>query len=131
LIAAVARRLTLGSFVLRAWSVLVVGALLAVAANSAHERFAWLSLFIAITFWLFDAYLSRQAGLLRKLTEHVRHHAEAGRDVVNPESIFDTRPVEGVRDALSVVVFSPTLLGFYGLLVGAIAAARAFSALTR
>jgi hypothetical protein len=122
LIGAVTRRLSLGSLMLRLWSVLIVGALLAISENRVHARFAWLSLFAAIGFWLFDAYLLQQATLFRKLIDHVRSLSDSE---LPAEFLLDTSGVEEDRDGFGAVVFSTKLVVFYGMLIVCIAVLRA------
>jgi uncharacterized membrane protein len=112
LIQAIINRMSVGSFVLKGWSVLVVAALLAVAAN-ASPRFAWLALFMAIAFWLLDAHFLRQVQLFRRLQERVRKLAETDLDFS-----LDTTPVDTETAAWSSVVFSRNPALFHGTVVG-------------
>jgi uncharacterized membrane protein len=112
LIQAIINRMSVGSFVLKGWSVLVVAALLAVAAN-ASPRFAWLALFMAIAFWLLDAHFLRQVQLFRRLQERVRKLADTDLDYS-----LDTAPVDTETAAWSSVVFSRNPGLFHGTVVG-------------
>jgi hypothetical protein len=118
MIQAIINRMSVGSFLLKGWSVLIAAALLAVAAN-ANARFAWLALFMAIAFWLIDGYLLRQAELFRKLQERVRKLPEAELDFS-----LDTAPVDTEAAAWSSVVFSRNLGLFHGTVIGLIAVTR-------
>ena len=123
LICSVIRRFSLGSLMLRGWSVLVVGALLAISTQRVHARFAWLSLFIAIAFWILDAYLLQQATLFRRLGQRVQNLTD---EEVLLDSPLDTTSVVEPSDAFGTVFFSTILVIFYGLLTSAIAGAIAF-----
>ena len=123
LICSVIRRFSLGSWMLRGWSVLVVGALLAISTQRVHARFAWLSLFIAISFWILDAYLLQQATLFRRLGERVQTLSD---EEVLMDSPLDTTSVVEPSDAFGTVFFSTILVIFYGLLTSAITGAIAF-----
>lgn len=112
-------RMVAGSFLVKGWSVAVVAALLAVAAQPPHARFAWLALFLGILFWGLDAHLLRQQRLFRKLYERVQKLDEADVDFC-----MDTAPVDGEASAFGSALFSSRLGLFYGAVIALIAVAR-------
>src|SRR4051794_9445728 len=98
IIRAVVNRMSRGSVVLRAWSVLIVGALVALTTDPVHARFAWLAIFMAICFWMLDAHVLRQARLYRKVHDRVRNTPES-----EVEFLLDTSAVDTERDAFRTV----------------------------
>lgn len=115
-IRALVTRMSVGSLLLKVWSVLIVAALLAVTVNPAHARFAWLALFMAITFWMLDAYFLRQARLFRKIYDRIQNLTESEIDF-----LLDTSPVDSEGDAWRSILFSKTPTVFYGAVIGVIA----------
>jgi hypothetical protein len=122
MIRVIIRRMALGALLLKGWSFLIVAALLAVAANPVRARFAWLGLFMAITFWVIDAHLLRQEVLFQRLYERVRELPEARLDFS-----LDTAPVDGEDAAWRSVFFAQRLLLFHGAIVAGIAVFRLFA----
>ena len=118
-IRAVINRMAIGSVVLRAWSVLIVGALVAITADPVHTRFAWLAIFMAICFWMLDAHLLRQARLYRKVHDRVRDTPESEIDF-----LLDTSAVDTDADAFRIVAFSLVPGIFYAGLIASVALAR-------
>jgi hypothetical protein len=120
-IRSVVNRMAMGSVVLRAWSVLIVGALVTITANPVHARFVWLALFMAICFWMLDAHLLRQARLYQKVHDRVRNTSESQIDF-----LLDTSAVDTGADAFQNVAFSRNPSVFYGGLIVSVAIARFF-----
>jgi hypothetical protein len=118
-IRAVATRMAMGSVVLRAWSVLIVGALVAITANPLHARFGWLAVFMAICFWMLDAHLLRQARLYRKVHDRVRDMPEAEVDF-----LLDTSAVDTDEEAFGTIALSRNPGAFYVGLIVCVAVAR-------
>jgi hypothetical protein len=112
-------RMVAGSFLLKAWSVAIVSALLAVATNVEHARFAWLALFMAIAFWVLDAHFSRQLGLFRRTYQRVQALPESAVDFS-----MDTAVVDGEATSFGSALFSKSLAAFYGTVLGLIGMAR-------
>lgn len=112
-------RMLVGSFLLKAWAVAIVAALLAVATNAEHARFAWLALFMAIAFWVLDAHFVRQLGLFRKTYERVQSQPESEVDFS-----MDTAVVDGEATSFGSALFSRSLGAFYGTVLGLIGVAR-------
>jgi hypothetical protein len=115
----IANRMQVGSSITKVWSIAVVAALLAVATNPAHARFAWLALFMTLAFWMLDAYFSRQAWLFRKMYERVLSLPESELD-------FDmsTAPVDDDATAFSTIFLSKALGAYYGTIVALIILVR-------
>src|SRR6185295_905276 len=118
-IQAIVRRMALGAVLLEGWSVLIVAGLLAVAHDPQSARFAWLALFLAITFWMLDAHLSRQKLLYRSL--HERVHAQPESEI---EYTLDTYPVDRETYAWRSEFFRRRLVLFHGGVILAIALIR-------
>lgn len=112
-------RMLAGSFLLKAWAVAIVSALLAVATNAEHARFAWLALFMAIAFWVLDAHFVRQLGLFRRTYERVKSQPESEIDFS-----LDTAVVDSDATSFGSALFSRSLGAFYGAVLGLIGVAR-------
>ena len=115
MIQAVVNRMSINSFLLKGWSVVLISALFALAAGDSQSLFVYLAYFPAIAFWILDAYFLRQERLFRKLYDRVRHLAETDVDFA-----MDTSVVDGEVAAWSAIVFSKTLLLFHGTVFGSI-----------
>jgi uncharacterized membrane protein len=115
--------MSVGSFLLKVWAIATVAALLAVATDPEHARFAWLALFMALAFWMLDAHFSRQRRLFRKTHERVRSQSESEVDFN-----MDTAPVDSEAASWGSVLFSRELGAFYGVVVVLIAIVRLFLA---
>ena len=115
MIQAVVNRMSVNSFLLKGWSVILISALFALAAGGSQALFLYIAYFPAIAFWVLDAYFLRQERLFRKLYDRVRHLAETDVDFS-----MDTSVVDGEVAAWWAVVFSKTLLLFYGTVFGSI-----------
>jgi hypothetical protein len=112
-------RMVAGSFLLKAWSVAIVAALLAVATNVEHARFAWLALFMAIAFWVLDAHFVRQLGLFRRTYERVQALPESEVDFS-----MDTAVVDSEATSFGSALLSRSLGAFYGTVLALIGVAR-------
>ena len=115
MIQAVVNRMSINSFLLKGWSVVLISALFALAAAESQALFVYIAYFPAIAFWMLDAYFLRQERLFRKLYDRVRHLAESDVDFS-----MDTSVVDGEVAAWSAVVFSKTLLLFHRTVFGSI-----------
>jgi len=115
MIQAVVNRMSVNSFLLKGWSVVLISALFALAAGDSEALFVYIAYFPAFAFWMLDAYFLRQERLFRKLFDRVRHLAETDVDFS-----MDTSVVDGDVAAWSAVVFSKTLLLFHGTVFGSI-----------
>ena len=115
MIQAVVNRMSVNSFLLKGWSVVLISALFALAAGDSEALFVYIAYFPAVAFWMLDAYFLRQERLFRKLYDRVRHLAETDVDFS-----MDTSVVDREIAAWSAVVFSKTLLLFHGTVFGSI-----------
>jgi len=115
LIQGVINRLARCSFLLKGWSVVLVSALFALAANNMNIYFIYLAFFPAIAFWILDGYFLWQERLFRGLYDHVRGIEENKIDFsMNTSSL--TKNVKSWPGA----AFSVTLLIFHGVIIGSI-----------
>jgi hypothetical protein len=114
-IQAIVRRMGLGALLLESWSFLIVAALLVVAQNAEWARFAWLALFLALTFWTLDAHLLRQKLLFRRLYERVQALPEAEIDYT-----LDTSRVDREAYAWRSLFLGRRLVFFHGGVILAI-----------
>ena len=112
-------RMMAGSFLIKAWAVAIVSALLAVATNATHARFAWLAVFMAIAFWVLDAHFVRQLGLFQRTYARVQSLPESAIDFS-----MDTAVVDGEATSFGSALFSRSLGAFYGAVLGLIGVAR-------
>ena len=115
MIQAIIDRMSVNSFLLKGWSVVLVSALLALAAGGSQKLFVCLAYFPAIAFWALDGYYLRQEKLFRKLYDRVR-----SLDEPNVDFSMDTSIVRSEVSEWSGVVVSTTLAIFHGAVVGSI-----------
>jgi hypothetical protein len=115
MIQAIINRMSVNSFLLKGWSVVLVSALFALAAGDSQPRFVYLAYFPAIAFWILDGYFLWQEQLFRKLYDDVRTVAEPDVDFS-----MDTSSVRTGDSGWFAAVFSKTLLIFHGTLLGSI-----------
>ena len=115
MIQGVVNRLAQNSFLLKGWSVILVSALFALAANNTNELFIYLAYFPAIAFWILDGYFLWQERLFRTLYDHVRLLEEAEIDFS-----MDTSIVRNTAKSWADATFSKTLKLFHGAIIGSI-----------
>ena len=118
LIQGVINRLSVNSFMLKGWSVVLVSALFALAAPNAQTEFVYLAYLPAIVFWGLDGFFLSQERLFRALYNHVRLLPEDQIDFS-----MDTRPFRKVKDLKAnwpSAVLSRTLIPFHGVLLASI-----------
>ena len=111
----IVNRLSSNSFLLKGWSVTLVSALFALAANGTQIYFVYLAYFPAFAFWVLDGYFLHQERLFRKLYDHIR--------AVDEEKIdfsMNTAIVNDQVDSWFRVTFSKTLRIFHGTVFGSI-----------
>ena len=106
---AVINRMAANSFLLKAWSVVLVTALFALATSDYEERFIYFAYFPSVAFCGLDGYFLWQEKLFRRLYDQVRELEPAKVDF----SIDTSAVSNGVSDWLAVV-FSSTLIPFHG-----------------
>ena len=115
MIQAIITRMSVNSFLLKGWSVVLVSALFALAAGNSEKLFVYLAYFPAIAFWILDGYFLRQEKLFRKLYDRVRTLEESVVDFS-----MDTSVVRNEVSEWSSVTFSKTLAIFHGTVIGSI-----------
>ena len=71
-IQSIINRMACYSFLLKGWTVTIVAALFALAADKADLRFVILALFPVMAFWILDAFYLWQERLFRALYDGVR-----------------------------------------------------------
>lgn len=111
----VINRMGQNSFLLKGWSVTVVAALFALSSKGADDKFVLIAYFPAFMFWFLDAFFLHQEKLFRKLYEEV-----AAERIKSNEFTLNTQPIRSKVDSYYKVMFSKTLLPFYGVMIGVI-----------
>lgn len=111
----VINRMANNSFLLKGWSVVLVSALFALAANGSNIFFIYLACFPALAFWILDGFFLWQERLYRKLYDKVREKSSSEIDFS-----MDTSPMVEEVDPWLKVIFSKTLNIFHGIIVGTI-----------
>ncbi|MEN6576132.1 MAG: hypothetical protein ABFD90_07300 [Phycisphaerales bacterium] len=117
LLQGVINRMAGNSFQLKGWSVVLVSALFALAANDMRVHFVFVAYFPALAFWVLDGYFLRQERMYRKLYDEVR---EAKGD---PDFSLDASGYAEKVDSWATVCLSKTLLIFHGMVLGVVIAA--------
>ncbi len=115
MIQGVVNRLAQNSFLLKGWSVVLVSALFALAANSSSQHFVYLAYFPALAFWILDGYFLWQERLFRALYDKIR--------VLNEDDIdfsMNTTELKANNKSWSEAIISKTLLIFHGTIIGSI-----------
>ncbi len=115
MIQGVVNRLSQNSFLLKGWSVVLVSALFALSAGERKMYFIYLAYFPVIAFWMLDGYFLWQERLFRALYDLVRGLKDEEIDFAMDVSVVKSR-VKPWQD----VIFSPTLLGFHGTVLGSV-----------
>lgn len=115
MIQGIINRMSVNSFLLKGWSVVLVSALFALAAGDSQALFVYLAYFPAVAFWILDGYFLWQERLFRKLYDRVRAIAESDVDFS-----MDTSTVHADDGGWFTVIFSQTLLIFHGTVFGSI-----------
>ena len=116
-------RMSQNAFLLKGWTVVLVAALFALAADAANERYVIIAFLPAVTFWLLDAYYLRQERLFRALYERV----VAG-DGSIPRFSMSTKPVRANVDSWFSTLFAPTVAVFHAPIIGVVGAALLYAA---
>jgi hypothetical protein len=119
LIQSLVRRMRLSSIMLKAWSLMMALALLAVGSDPRYARFGWIPLFMTIAFWMIDAQFQRHARLFRKV-----HDRAVETDEPDLDFSLDTHPVDSDTDAWLSVMFSRALAPYYGSVIALSAIVR-------
>lgn len=115
MIQAIINRLANNSFLLKGWTVLLVSTLSALGAKDANVQFVLLAYVPAIAFWLLDGYFLWQERLYRCLYDSVRVLDNSDIDFWMDISRFKMPDNTWLN-----AVFSRTILGFHGTVIGSI-----------
>lgn len=109
-------RMASNLFLLKGWTVTLIAAMFALAAKESRDMYFLLAYFPTVMFWLLDGYFLSQERRFRSLYDHVR-----GLDEDAIDFSMDTQPFKASppRNKWSHVLFSPTLLIYYGVLLAA------------
>lgn len=115
MIQGVINRMASNSFLLKGWSVTLISALFALAANDTNHLFIYLAYFPCVAFWSLDGFFLWQEKMYRKLYEEVAQKTENEID-------FNLNAVKYKDDVESwfSVCFSTTLKMFHGVIFGVI-----------
>ena len=106
-------RLATDSFRLKGWAVVLTSALVVLLARTRHVEIAYVAVLPVVAFWGLDGYFLWQERLFRALYNHVRRRRESDIDFS-----MDIRPFRtNYAWTWLGATFSPTLIGFYGVLV--------------
>lgn len=107
-------RMASNLFLLKGWTVTLIAAMFALAANESTDLYFMLAYFPALMFWLLDGYFLSQERRFRSLYDHVARLDESTIDFS-----MDTQPFKATppRNKWSDALFSSTLLIYYGVLM--------------
>lgn len=114
LIQGVVTRMASNSFLIKGWSITLVSAILAFAADKNKGYLVLLCFVPVVTFWILDAFFIYQEQLFRDLYDRVRVLPGDGSDYS-----LDTKPATSPR-GWGESIFNKTLRLFYGGLVATI-----------
>ena len=101
-------RMSNTSFLLKGWSVTIIGGLFALSEKQSQMELLWMIVLIAIIMWGLDGYFLYQERLFRSLYNHVRFIDEEKIDFS-----MDTSKYKGGYNTLFQSVFSGSLSVFY------------------
>jgi len=101
-------RMNVNSFLVKGWSVTLVGAMFAFAAKDANSRYGAITILITLIFWILDAYYLSQERQYRKLYDEVRLKKESDIDFDMNASSFNIG-----RCTWGYSIFAFTLVIFY------------------
>lgn len=109
-------RMANNSFLLKGWTVTIVAALFALAAQNSNSKFVILAFFPVVIFWILDAYYLWQEILFRALYNDIRQKTK---DCIQSEKSFtlDTTSYKGKVQSWAMTAISKTLIIFYGTMV--------------
>jgi hypothetical protein len=111
------------SFSLKGWSITLLAAIFALAADKANTTTVWVAIIPVLVFWILDAYFFAQERVyralydkLRKLSDDEWNNLGENRYSLNPAD-FDLKP-----ESLTTVMVRPTALVLYGTLMASVIA---------
>src|SRR5262245_20865773 len=107
-------RMANNSFLVKAWCVTLVAAILTLSAKDSDKRFIAVAYYPVLMFWILDGYFLHQERLFRKLYDYVRNQPE--------ESVDFSMDTKSFRKVVTWAgaFFSKTSLLFYMTMVFAI-----------
>lgn len=108
-------RMNANSFVIKGWSVTLVAALFALAADKANLNFVLIAYLPVIAFWALDGFFLSQEKQYRKLYEEVAAKTETDIDFNLNASTFQSAVGGWFRNA-----FTKTLIPFHGALLSVV-----------
>ncbi|MEG0232352.1 MAG: hypothetical protein RR429_05135 [Hafnia sp.] len=108
----VINRMGSNSFMIKGWCIALVAAIFALSADKANSSFAYLALFPLAIFWGLDTFFLRQEKMYRKLYEEV-----ANGNVKSDKFTMNASVYSKDIGCHLEVVFSKTLLPFYGAMI--------------
>ena len=122
MIQAAIERMSVNSFLLKGWSVVLVSALFAWAAGRDERIFVCFACLPAIAFWMLDSYYVQQERLFRKLYDRVRFLEESAVNFSMNTRSAKKKGVSRLRRCrtLLCVGVSGTLCIFHGAVLGSI-----------
>jgi len=109
----VINRLSMNSFFLKGWSVILISALFALSDADSRTAFVSIAIIPAVMFWGLDGFFLWQEQLYRKLYDHVRQLGDKDIDFSMDTTSFKT--TDGPKWARAI--FSKTLIPFHGVLI--------------
>lgn len=109
-------RMANNSFLLKGWTVTIVTALFALAAQNSNSKFVILAIFPVIAFWILDAFYLWQERLFRALYNDIRKKTRDEIQYKDPFSL-DASPYISNVQSWSRTAFSKTLIIFYGIIL--------------
>lgn len=112
-------RMASNLFLLKGWTVTLIAAMFALAANESRDLYFALAYFPTLMFWLLDGFFLSQERRFRALYDHVRTLDENAIDFSMDTQPFKDTPT---RNRWLHSLFSPTLLIYYGVLLSAMTA---------
>jgi len=112
MVQAVIARMAGNSFLIKGWSVTIVAALFALAADKANSRFVYLAAVPTLMFWLLDGFFLQQERLYRQLYGAVTKKARDAIDFSMDATTYSNQVASWVESC-----FSKTLLAFHGTLL--------------
>lgn len=111
-IEAVIARMNSNSFLIKGWTVTIIAALFALAANGANHSYVLIAYVPLVAFWILDGFFLSKDRQYVQLYEKVRKMDEATIDYSMNTKEFNTGRNTWLRS-----IFSKTFVPFYGVLV--------------
>lgn len=106
----VINRMGNNSFLIKGWAITLVAGVLSLLATKGSGDFVYVLSAIVIPFWVLDAFYLYQEKLYRKLYDKVASNAN-----ISKKFSMNAYEFKGEVDCLLRVMFSKTLLGYYGI----------------